>query len=76
MPSSKEQELIVTYLDSKLGAMDLVEQNLTAQIECFGNYRKSLIHECVTGKRRISEMEAKIKGKGVALIINYSHLKR
>jgi len=32
-----------------------LQKNLIDQITTLGQYRKSLIHECVTGKRRITE---------------------
>ena len=39
--------------------MELKElrQCLTDQIDSLSSYRKSLIHECVTGKRRITESD-------------------
>jgi len=36
-------------------SLDNMQSNLSDQISTLEQYRKSLIHECVTGKRRITE---------------------
>jgi len=56
-PKIKEQKLIVAYLDQKTSEIDSVFEKITLQIEKLKDYKKSLIHECVTGKRRITETE-------------------
>jgi type I restriction enzyme S subunit len=53
LPPVDEQRQIVEYLESKSARIKDLESNLSAQITTLEQYRKSLIHECVTGKRRI-----------------------
>jgi len=55
LPLEKEQVEICDYLDEKLEKFELLNNNLENQISTLEQYRKSLIHECVTGKRRITE---------------------
>lgn len=55
LPPIKEQEQIAEFLDDKIAKNDRLENNLANQISTLEQYRKSLIHECVTGKRRITE---------------------
>ena len=55
LPLLPEQEAICTYLDEKLGAVKNIASGIESQITTLIAYRKSLIHECVTGERRISE---------------------
>jgi restriction endonuclease S subunit len=51
LPPVDEQRQIVEYLESKSARIKDLESNLSAQITTLEQYRKSLIHECVTGKR-------------------------
>ncbi len=53
IPPIKEQREITTFLDSKCKEITRLRDNLNAQVACLKQYRKLLIHECVTGKRRI-----------------------
>jgi len=55
VPPIKEQEQIAEFLDDKIAKNAKLENNLVKQISTLKQYRKSLIHECVTGKRRITE---------------------
>jgi restriction endonuclease S subunit len=55
VPSVDEQQLIIQHLDKKMKLLDNMQSNLSDQISTLERYRKSLIHECVTGKRRITE---------------------
>jgi len=55
LPPIKEQEQIAEFLDNKVAINDMLENNLVKQILTLEQHRKSLIHECVTGKRRITE---------------------
>jgi len=59
LPPIPEQRQIVDYLDRKIAALYDVQKNLTGQIAALEQYRKSLIHECVTGKRRITDSDLK-----------------
>jgi type I restriction enzyme S subunit len=53
----KEQEAICTCLDAKLSEMKSIITGIEAQIDTLPAYRKSLIHECVTGQRRVTEAD-------------------
>jgi type I restriction enzyme, S subunit len=55
LPPIKEQKQIADFLDDKIAKNDRLENNLVKQISTLEQYRKSLIHECTTGKRRITE---------------------
>lgn len=51
---SKEQELIAEYLDKKCSEIDKAISDKEQVIEKFTEYKKSLIYECVTGKKRVA----------------------
>lgn len=53
-PPKKEQEAIAKHLDEKEKEILAVKAMLNEQIETLIAYRKSLIHECVTGQRRVT----------------------
>jgi type I restriction enzyme S subunit len=55
LPPLTEQEAICAYLDEKLGELNGIVAGIESQIVTLTAYRKSLIHECVTGQRRITE---------------------
>lgn len=57
LPSIEEQEKICQYLDNKLRDVTQIVNSIETQIDTLTTYRKSLIHECVTGQRRISEAD-------------------
>jgi len=57
VPSLSEQKKIVTYLEEKILNIDSATEKITLQIKKLEDYKKSLIHECVTGKRRITETD-------------------
>jgi type I restriction enzyme S subunit len=57
-PSLTEQLAICGFIDEKLNQIAEIVSGIEAQIRALTAYRKSLIHECVTGKRRITEQEA------------------
>jgi len=56
-PPQEEQEAIAKYLDVKEAEILAIKETLKKQIETLTTYRKSLIYECVTGQRRISEAD-------------------
>lgn len=56
-PPKKEQIAIGEYLDAKEQEALAVKETLNRQIAILTAYRKSLIHECVTGQRRITEAD-------------------
>ena len=49
----KEQNQIYDYLDKKCSAIDKLITNKEKVIEKLTEYKKSLIYECVTGKREV-----------------------
>ena len=56
-PPLEEQRVIAKYLDAKEAESSRIRATITAQIETLTAYRKSLIHECVTGQRRVTEAD-------------------
>ncbi|MBI1786205.1 MAG: hypothetical protein HYR60_01475 [Acidobacteria bacterium] len=63
LPPPMEQEAIRSYLDEKVGEVKRVAASIEAQITTLTAYRKSLIHEFVTGQRRITEEELRRAGR-------------
>ena len=66
-PTQDEQEAIADFLDAKLAEIRRISQIINSQIETLTAYRKSLIHECVTGQRRISEVDVRRACQGSGL---------
>jgi type I restriction enzyme, S subunit len=65
LPPLTEQEAICVHLDGRLGELDRLVAGIDSQIGTLTAYRKSLIHECVTGQRRITEADLnKVKMHG------------
>lgn len=56
-PPKKEQAAIAEYLGAKEQEVLAVKETLNQQISTLLAYRKSLIHECVTGQRRVTEAD-------------------
>ena len=52
-PDKTEQEQIVNHLDKKCLEIDKAIADKEQVIEKFTEYKKSLIYECVTGKRKV-----------------------
>ena len=52
LPALPEQRAIAAYLDEKCAAIDALIEEKKQLIEDLGVYKKSLIYETVTGKRR------------------------
>ncbi len=57
LPDIAEQRAICEYLNIKVGELKRVVTTIEAQITTLTAYRKSLIHECVTGQRRITDAD-------------------
>lgn len=53
VPKITEQQEIVNYLDQKCAEIDSVIADKQKQIEKIEKYKKSLIYEYVTGKKRV-----------------------
>lgn len=62
LPPLPEQEAICSRLDEKLGELNNIVTSIETQIATLTAYRKLLIHECVTGQRRISETDVRRAG--------------
>lgn len=56
-PPREEQDAICRFLDAKLAEVKRLEAGIESQITTLSAYRKSLIHECVTGQRRVTEAD-------------------
>lgn len=54
LPPKEEQKEIADYLDKKCTAIDTAIEQKQKLIEKLTEYKKSLIYECVTGKKEIS----------------------
>ena len=54
VPSLPEQQSIADYLDQKCSEIDELISIKQQKIEKLKDYKKSLIFECVTGKRKVS----------------------
>jgi type I restriction enzyme S subunit len=57
VPPLNEQKTILSFLSNKLEKIIDVQLPVVRQIDVLREYKKSLIHECVTGKRRITEVD-------------------
>ncbi len=53
VPPLNEQKEIAEFLDNKCEKIDRLNENYTKQIATLKEYKKSLIYECVTGKKEI-----------------------
>lgn len=53
IPNYNEQQQIADYLDKKCSEIDKAIADKEQVIEKFTEYKKSLIYECVTGKRKV-----------------------
>ncbi len=53
VPNKKEQMDIVEFLDNELKKIDTAKSKIEIQIETILKYKKSLIHEVVTGKKQV-----------------------
>ncbi len=52
-PNFQEQQQIANYLDKKCAQIDKIIADKELMIEKLIEYKKSLIYECVTGKRKV-----------------------
>lgn len=57
LPPLDEQRAIVAHIEEKNAEFRSLSVRIESQIETLTAYRKSLIHECVTGQRRITEKD-------------------
>ncbi|MDO8954263.1 MAG: restriction endonuclease subunit S [Gammaproteobacteria bacterium] len=57
LPPLTEQATICAHLDEKTAELNRIVATIESQITTLTAYRKSLIHECVTGRQRITEAD-------------------
>ena len=65
VPPVEEQIAIARYLDGHCKQVEPLIQRIEEQIETLVAYRNSLIHECVTGQRRVTQADLKRVGASV-----------
>lgn len=53
-PPLKEQQIIADYLDQKCSEVDSVIEKREKMVNLLVEYKKSLIYECVTGKKEVA----------------------
>ena len=53
--NKENQELIISYLDDKCEKVDKLIEIKNKKIDKLNQYKKSLIYEYVTGKKRVPE---------------------
>jgi type I restriction enzyme S subunit len=64
LPPIEEQDAICAFIDSKLADIKSIQRSIESQIATFTAYRKSLIHECVTGQLRVTEADVARANRG------------
>lgn len=57
LPSTKEQAQLIEELDEQLKRLRALQRSIEAQLDTLTAYGKSLIHECVTGQRWVTEAD-------------------
>lgn len=57
LPPLPEQIAICDYVESKISGFNTLTSQIEQQIDTLIAYRRSLIHECVTGQRRITDAD-------------------
>ena len=58
IPPIEEQKAIAKQLDETIAKTKKIKTIIQNQIKTLKNYRKSLVHECVTGKKVVVKVEA------------------
>jgi type I restriction enzyme S subunit len=65
VPPLAEQQAISHLLDDRCGQIEPLSRTIGGQIDALMAYRASLIHECATGQRRVSEEDLnRVKAHG------------
>ena len=65
LPPVEEQLSVVKEIEGQNFQRQQVRSKIESQIYILTSYRKALIHECVTGQRRISETDlTRVKANG------------
>jgi type I restriction enzyme, S subunit len=68
VPPVEEQREIAVLIRKKDAEFRVLSTQIERQVDALAAYRKSLIHECVTGQRRISEADVLLAQNGRAPI--------
>jgi restriction endonuclease S subunit len=63
LPPLDEQHAIVAHVEEKSAEFRSLTVTIESQIATLTAYRKSLIHECVTGQRRVTEGDLRRAGR-------------
>lgn len=63
-PPINEQKAICAHLETRFAELDSIRKCIERQIDVLSAYRKSLIHECVTGQRRITNADVQRAQEG------------
>ncbi len=53
IPPLVEQEAILAHIQRETAKLDGLHRSYTRQLALLAEYRASLIHECVTGQRKV-----------------------
>jgi type I restriction enzyme S subunit len=61
LPPLNEQRAICEHLDAKVQELKVVIATIERQIDTLASYRTSLIHECVTGQRRVVDRSKDVR---------------
>ena len=72
LPPLAEQESIANHIESEMNRIRAIRDSLETQIATLTAYRKSLIHECVTGQRRITDEDLRKMGAAAILPVDAS----
>jgi type I restriction enzyme S subunit len=57
VPPVRQQESITKHIEQRIQGIREIQKSLNQQLTTLTAYRKSLIHECVTGQRRITNTD-------------------
>jgi type I restriction enzyme S subunit len=63
VPPIREQQDIIAFIGQKDAELHCLVTQIESQIATLTAYRKSLIHECVTGQRRVTEGDLRRAGR-------------
>jgi type I restriction enzyme S subunit len=68
MPPVQEQKNIAEFIREKDAQFRALSNQIERQVDSLSAYRKSLIHECVTGQRRITEADIRANIERAAIV--------
>jgi type I restriction enzyme S subunit len=59
LPSIEVQRSVIADIERQKSQQKQVRENIGSQIDTLTAYRKSLIHECITGQRRVTDADVR-----------------